>query len=644
MSTAEYVYALLLLLHALTATAIAVSLRRGVTTEEAPFLFFRAPELLFALSAVVFLFSFIYATNANMDYVQRFMATHGNLRLAPNSSKERLSAYLRYLPLLAVDAAAVWYFRVRTSVARVEAWALPAAIVSGILYALSEPSFVRTGGIPVLAWVCLVPLLVVLEDVGLAQGIFYGTLAGIIQTMISNFWLGTFNLLTLQFVTVVLLLEYVSFMAISLALLRLTRNASRGWRSAVGWLVFPAAWTVFDWIRSQGFLGYPWGMLGASQYSLIPIIQVASMAGVWGVTFIVTMANGVIAWYAAGWIRGARRSVAPAVALGAVLAASLVWGGLQIRGEAAASQAGRRTVRVALVQQDADPRKEDYGQTFETLKGLTAEALVSKPDLVAWSETAFVPNIRRWSKEDPSKFPLAALVRDFLAYQRGIRTWLLTGNDDYQLRTVNGVEERLDYNGAVLFSPAGQRVETYHKIHLVPFTEYFPFKKQLPGLYQFLLSFDAYLWEPGDRRVVFHHPLFAFSTPICFEDSFPNDVRLFVTEGAQVILNLSNDYWSQTNAEAMQHAANAVFRAVENGRPLARASASGLTCVVDTLGRITARGPFYEPSFLVADLPVPNGGFTVYTMFGDWFPAAMALLLIGIAIASAVSARRRGRA
>ncbi|MGO9409559.1 MAG: apolipoprotein N-acyltransferase [Spirochaetia bacterium] len=641
MSTAEYLYAFLLLLHALTGAAIAVSLRRGVTTKEAPFLFLRAPELLFALAGVLFLFSFIYATNANMDYVQRFMATHGNLRLAPNSSKERLAACLRYLPLLAVDAAVVWYFKIRGSTGRVEALALPAAIVSGILYALSEPSFVSTGGIPILAWVCLVPLFVVLENASLGQGIFYGTLTGIIQTMISNFWLGTFNLLTLQFVTVVTLLEYVPFMAISLALLRGSRK--RG-VSAAGWLVFPAAWTAFDWVRSQGFLGYPWGMLGASQYSVIPIIQVASLAGVWGVTFVVTMANSVIAWYVSGWIGRVRRDAVPAIALGAVLAASLAWGVLQIRSDAAASRAGKRTVRVALVQQDADPRKEDYGQTFQTLKGLTARALVSKPDLVAWSETAFVPNIRRWSKEDPSKFPLAALVRDFLAYQRGIGTWLLTGNDDYELKTRNGVEERLDYNGAVLFSPAGERVETYHKIHLVPFTEYFPFKRQLPWLYQFLLSFDAYLWEPGDRRVVFHHPLFSFSTPICFEDSFPNDVRLFVTEGAQVILNLSNDYWSQTDTEAMQHAANGVFRAVENGRPLARASASGLTCVVDTLGRITARGPFYEPTFLVADIPIPNRGFTVYTRFGDWFPAAMAFLLVGFAVACAVGARRPGGA
>jgi len=634
MSTAEYLYAFLLFLHVLTAAAILVSLRRSSIAQGATFLFLRAPELLFALTSILFLFSYIYATNANMDYVQRFMATHGNLRLAPNSSKERLTAYLRYVPLLTLDAAGIWYLRSRRSMARVEAWALPLSIASGVLYALSVPSFLRTGGIPILAWVCLVPLFVVLENVGLAQGVFYGTLAGVIQTMISSFWLGTFNFLTLQFVTVVTLLEYVPFMAVALVVLR--------WSRGVGFLVVPAAWVVFDWLRSQGFLGYPWGMLGTSQYAVIPLIQIASLAGVWAVTFVVTFANGVIAWYISGRVKGRKRGAAPAIALAGVLAATLAFGALRIRASAAAS-GNERTVRIALVQQDADPRKDDYRQTFETLKQLTAKALVSKPDLVAWSETAFVPNIRRWSKEDPAKYELAELVREFLAYQRSIGTWLLTGNDDYELVNRNGAEERLDYNGAVLFSPAGQRVETYHKIHLVPFTEYFPFRKQLPWLYRFLLSFDTYLWEPGHRRVVFHHPLFAFSTPICFEDSFPGDVRLFVTEGTQIILNLSNDYWSQTDTEAMQHAANAVFRAVENGRPLARAAASGLTCVVDSLGRITSRSPLYQQSFLVADIQLPAQGFTVYARFGDWFPAAMALLLAGITVWAAARSRTTGR-
>ncbi|MGD0726915.1 MAG: apolipoprotein N-acyltransferase [Spirochaetia bacterium] len=643
LGASELLYGVLLFLHLACGVALA---RRAGRQRLAPrparlLLLFRAPEALLSLGTVLFLFSYIYATNANMDYVQRFMASHGNLRLAPNSTQERLSAFLRFVPLLALDTVWYLYFRLRRpALARhalgggryTHTWALPLAILSGILYALAFPSFIRTAGVPLLGYVCLVPLLLCLADVPAPWGVMYGTLAGVLQTMISNYWLGTFNLLTLQFVTVITALEYLPFMAVSVVILRRSRGA--------GFIVFPIAWTVFDWLRSMGFLGYPWGMLGASQYSVIPIIQISSLTGVWGVTFLLVLCNSVIAWYG-GRVSSGRRRGAAVIVLAAALAFTLGWAGGSAAVEAGRSSAGAKSVRLALIQQNDDPRKNDYRLVFDTLRSLTDRALAAKPDLVVWSETAFVPNIRRWSREDPAAFPLAALVRDFLAYQKGTGRWLLTGNDDYSLVTEDGREERLDYNGSVLFSPQGDRVETYHKIHLVPFTEYFPFKKQLPGIYQLLLSFDAYLWEPGVRRVVFHHPLFAFSTPICFEDVFPDDVRRFVREGAEVILNLSNDYWSLTEAEGMQHAANAVFRAVENGRPIARAAASGLTCMVDTHGRITARSPFYTESCLVVDVPLSSSRQTFYTRWGDWFPISLAAFFVLLSAWSFLWPRRR---
>ena len=183
-------------------------------------------------------------------------------------------------------------------------WALALSIGSGILYALAFPSFAPHGRTASSRVVLpgTAPGLSIAE-VPLGRGIFYGTLAGVLQTMISNYWLGTFNLLTLQFVTVVTALEYVPFMLITLLILR------RGGR--LGFLVFPAAWTVFDWVRSMGFLGYPWGMLGATQYAVTPIIQVASLTGVWGVTFLVTLCNTVLAGYVRAAAARARASAGP---------------------------------------------------------------------------------------------------------------------------------------------------------------------------------------------------------------------------------------------------------------------------------------------------------------------------------------------
>ncbi|HET6484983.1 MAG TPA: hypothetical protein VFH83_01105, partial [Spirochaetia bacterium] len=392
--------------------AIALFAREGgeVPSLKRSYLFYRPPEILLALGVVLFLFAFIYATNANMSYVQRFMATHGNIHLAPDSTRERLAACIQYLPVLALDAFWYVYYRVRypalrrgtlASSRRAGTWALGAAILSAALYAFAFPSILRTRGLPFLSYIALVPLLVSLEECSLGWGVFYGTCFGVLQTMIGSYWLGTFDLLSLQFVTVVTLLEYIPFLVVSLLALR--------WSRGLGFLVFPAAWTAFDWLRSQGFLGYPWGMPGASQYSVIPLIQIASFTGVWGVTFLVVLCNSVVAWYLGGG-RRFTRFPAPAIVLAAAAVLTLGWAGYgYLRARAAGSAPA--SVRLALIEQDSDPRKDNYDDTFRTLQDLTNRALAERPDLVVWSETAFVPNIRRWSAEDPKVYPLAALVR-----------------------------------------------------------------------------------------------------------------------------------------------------------------------------------------------------------------------------------------
>jgi apolipoprotein N-acyltransferase len=638
-------YGVLLLLH-LAAAALLAAARasrragRPPGVLEAPWLRLHASELLLVLTLCLGLFSYLYAANASMDYVQRFMASGGNVRLAPDTRGERLAVGLRYGPLLLADAAWLAIARLgrrrgamggrRAAADRVADWALPLSLVSALLYALALPSFAASEGIAPLAWIALVPLFVALEVVPYGRGVFCAASTGVLATMLVNYWLATFHLLSLQLATVVALAQYVPAMAVALWIAKRARAGTR-------FVVLPAAWVVLDWIRSLGFLGYPWGMIGTSQYGSPLVIQTASIGGVWMVSFLVLLVNGVAAASIAAWLRGVPRR-----------------GSEPQRGSRERRPRGRAaalclfacfvagTVRMALVQQNSDPRKNDYAETWQTLRRLSEDALLRwKPDLLVWSETAFVPNIRRWGAMPPEEHPYAALVHDLLAWQKGTGTWLLTGNDDYDVVAGSDGERRIDYNASILFSPSGERIETYHKIRLVPFTEHFPWKEQLPGLYALLMRFDVHLWEPGSRRVVFRIPGAAFSTPICFEDAFPGEVRQLVRAGAGAIVNLSNDYWSLTEVEAMQHAANAVFRAVENGRPLVRATASGLTCVVDPVGRITARAPLYEEAVIGADVAAVGGGTTPYTLLGDWFPP---LLLVLVAAAGLVGRRtNRGR-
>ena len=599
-------------------------------------------SVLFGISLVLFLFSYIFAINANMDYIQRFALGKANIRIAPDSLVQRLNSLLRYLPFLLFDGALVTFRRSKKILRSDDAirdfvlsWPLPLVFLSVFLYTASLPSFVSLEGIPILAYFCLVPLFLVLHYSTKRETIFYGTLFGVLQMMLTHFWLGTFSLITLQLVSIAYALFFIVFMYLAKLLMVSAAGdangvallAPAGANRARGILLLPVAWVFFDYLRSIGFIGFPWGMIGTSQYKAFPLIQLAATTGVWGVSFVVLLCNAVLAYSLVRGMVTKRLATRPLILFAAFFAAVILWGGLSARRIETIDP--HEQVRVALVQQNTDPRKNDYREGLNALIELTNEALDQSPDLVAWSETAFVPNIRRWGAMPRYSHSYARIVHDFLDYQKSMNTWLVTGNDDYLIEIEkDGEEVRYDFNASILFDPQGNRVDTYHKVRLVPFTEYFPVRKSFPSLYEWIKTFDVYLWEPGTERLVFNHPKFSFATPICFEDSFPGDVRRFVVEGAEVILNLSNDYWSLTEVEAQQHFANGLFRAIENRRPLLRATASGVTTSVSLTGRWSETLPYYEAGVMVVEVPLRQTNRSLYLVLGDWFPLLCAFICL----------------
>ena len=630
------------------------------------------PEILASASLLFFLFALIFALNANMDYVQRFIESGGNLRLAIDTSTERLRVWIRLFPLVAVNLG-TWVafraFRYRLVVGTlntrnveqdsiIRPWALVLTLLSAFFASIAMPSFLSLRGFPILGWLAFVPLFLVLRSARFGHGVFYGITFGVFTTLLSSYWLGTFSLVSLQITVLFFVLYYAIFSPIALALYRSAKFARV--------LVFPLAFTLFELLRSSGFLGYPWALAGHSQYEFLELIQIAELTGVWGVSFLVLLGNSALA-EAIGSLLGAvsrRRARAagsgwrlhpePSVSarsgllglavvagvIGVTILAGALYIGLSTEArDQRAEEFDGRVVRISQVQQNNDPRKSEYENTFQTLQRLTNESMEQNPDIVVWSETAFVPNIRRWS-EDTSSRRYNRLVNRLLDYQEGLETWLVTGNDDYEvIRDEGGREiERLNYNAAVMFSDAGERRETYHKIRLVPFTEYFPYREQFPWLYELLLDFDVHFWEPGAEPIIFEHPMFSFSTPICYEDVFPNYVRSLVRGGAEVILNLSNDYWSLAEVQAKQHFVAGLFRAVENRRPMLRTTSSGLTGQIDVTGRILQTAPYFEEAYIVSDVHIPDAlRTTVYNRFGDYFPLLAGVVLLVILVVSLVS-------
>jgi apolipoprotein N-acyltransferase len=442
---------------------------------------------------------------------------------------------------------------------------------SSLLFALSFPSFLSDWGWFPLGFVCLAPMFVVAHRAGWVQVPFYGVFFGYVSYALFNYWLGKFHPLTLVVVPPI----YASYFLLVLPALKLADSLF----PVYGFLPQSALWVCYEYfLKSSGFLAYSYGNIGYSQYLFLPFIRVAALFGVWGVSWLVVLPSALIAavlregWSAARG-RLARYAV-PIFAYAALFIAAVVFGMLS-----RSDLSGARPWKVALVQQNVDPWKggyEAYAESLEADLRQSNRALAEKPRIVIWSETSFVPAID-WHSRYRTDEQIYGLVSRLLDYLKAHDVPFVVGNDDGELRRLtSGEETRVDFNAAILFDK-GRMVDTYRKLHLVPFTESFPFKNTLPGIYNWLKSADTHFWEKGDVYTVFEADGVRFSTPICFEDTFGSLCRGFFRHGAQVLVNITNDAWSFSVPCAMQHMSMAVFRAVENKRSVVRSTNAGIT-------------------------------------------------------------------
>ena len=516
-------------------------------------------------------------------------------------------------------------------------------LLSALLFALAHPSLASEWGFGPLAFIAIAPLFLVLRRAGWLQVVLYGALYGYVSYALYNYWLATFHPLAIIIVPVV----YMGYLVVLFPLLKLADYLFPRY----GYLVQVLLWVGYELVKSLGFLGYSYGTMGYTQYRWVDFIQLAGVTGVWGVSLLVVGASALIArllahaieMRAAPWRRPTlarfwREQRIPLLCWAVLMAANIGYGA-----SARDDYQADRQWRVALIQQNIDPWRGGfyaYEKSLEVLLRLSDAALREDPDIVIWSETSFVPGID-WHtrhRRDARRFGLVKELRTYLDRQT---VPFVVGNDDGQLERTEEGEVRVDYNAAILFKK-GEIVQTYRKIRLVPFTESFPFKEQLPGIYQWLKDADTHFWKQGTEYVVFDSgvdgaPGVRFSTPICFEDTFGYLGREFVRHGAQVLVNMTNDSWSFSVPAEMQHMMMGVFRAVENRRSVVRSTNGGMTVTIDPDGRITSVLEPFTADYLIGTVPVVDGPATVYTRWGDWFGVAvlcagLAALLAGLAV------------
>jgi apolipoprotein N-acyltransferase len=496
-------------------------------------------------------------------------------------------------------------------------------LLSSGMLALSFPD----GCCHFLAWVALVPLLSVLVSAGRLKGCLLSGTWGFFFFLGISHWI--FGLAGIRFAHIMLLAVYL-FCWHALFGLSFSLISARG-SPYTALLATPAIWVLLEYLRSNFFfLALPYGLIGHSQYRQLAVIQIASVFGAYGVSFLLVMVNAGLCALVLSAFENARRkrtdrqlAVIRRAAFVSLLTALL---SLTYGNSVKQRPLPQDRLKVALIQANiAQEKKWDprfRREIIESYRELTLAASRLGPDMIIWPETA-TPGSIQVDRD---------IARELESIVRMAGCFLLTGSAQYD-KFQGGATGRPGYrNSAFLIAPGTplDRAQKYHKMRLFPFTEYLPWKKYIPWRLVQVASLSEYV--RGTDFTVFERPGFVFAVTICWENLFPEHCRRFVRRGAQFIVNLTNEARFGRSAVPHQLMAISVFRAVENRRFIVRCANSGVSCIIDPFGKIVARvadsscRDIFVRGIVVADVGLSDSR-SLYTRFGN-LPMAIILILL----------------
>jgi apolipoprotein N-acyltransferase len=524
------------------------------------------------------------------------------------------------------------------------------SILTAALLSLSFSSF----NFWLFAWCGFIPLFIALENKSLRQAFWIAFGCGVVFWSSTIYWLIHVTLLG-QIILVLYLATYFGLFGCVIYF-------SRFFPVNRCLFLLPANWVLLEYLRSYLFSGFPWALIGLSQYKNLLIIQIADIAGAWGVSFLVILINAALYLF----LRRHLKMKILGISI-LMLALSVGYGIIKLNYKPDVSN-DTEQFKISVVQgnisQNLKWDKQAAGFIQNRYKELTLVAAQDKPELVIWPE-ASVPGL--WGVDN------AEFAQVFsLAGKLGIN--LLVGavadlNQNY-------------FNCALFIDQHGSLVGTYRKLHLVPFGEYIPLKNIFPFLETIAPIGDI---QPGREYTLFNlysaeaerpvrasaqhpaeaerpvrasaqHPAEAerpvrasaqpanFGVLICFEDLFPELSREFVKRGARFLVNITNDAWYKEGSAPYQHFAASVFRSIENRVYLARCANTGISGFIDPSGRIlgvvqNAQGKeIFVQGYRSMNIRLAAGKRTLYNRYGDFF-IIFCLLLNGQVIIFAL--RRR---
>ncbi|MGO9018682.1 MAG: apolipoprotein N-acyltransferase [Syntrophobacteraceae bacterium] len=522
-----------------------------------------------------------------------------------------------------------------------------AAALSGVLLFAGFPPY----NLPLLSWFALIPLLRAIEGKRSGQSFLLALWTGIV------FILGVFNyhwIFDIHFdnnwqhaILAAYYVVYVGYSAAYVGAFGLCfSRISRRFGLFVALLAAPFFWVALEFLRSNMFfLAFPWALLAHSQYQVTPVIQVSSVTGAYGVSFLIVLVNCALFALLFPFLGSGKNGSSFQLAMSALerrglvflasatVAATLVYGYLSM-----VDRWAGRSIGVAALQGNIEQNRkwdQKYSRSImDTYDRLTHEAASGKPDLIVWPESA-TPS---YLESNPG------LYRVVKSLAKEVRTNLLIGTSGTPKFQRGDTASQSGVNSMVLIRPDtgfGKELK-YDKIRLLPFGEYLPLENVIPWSYIGVPT--PALSISGKETTLLSTPDFRFGAPICWENVFPDLIRGFVKAGGQFIVNSTNEAWFGKTPVPYHFLSMSVFRAVENRRFMVRCANTGISCVIDPCGRVVdrvrdAEGRDIFVTGIVSARITCLDSLTIYTRCGDW-PAAASLIC---SAALFLASLRRGR-
>jgi apolipoprotein N-acyltransferase len=475
---------------------------------------------------------------------------------------------------------------------------------SGILLIFIQPPV----SLSPLAFFALIPLLGSIRKDNLRFSFFSGYVTGVVSYLGLIYWVviamnryGGIDI-SLSFLILLLFVLYLSCYTGIFAL-------SCAWferRSSIPvYISSPLAWVLLEYIRGFLMSGFPWSFLAHSQYNFLHFIQVASITGTYFISFLIVAINAI---FYALWRKG-KISLTYVAVIAALVVATVAYGFISL-----SEKNNGPLLKTAIVQGNI---KQDvkWDEIFKvmTIKKYLQITLPSgkDTDLIVWPETAM-----------PFVFDREIYANKYIkALPSVVNANLLFG-------TMSQDQSGKLRNSAYVIGKTGETIGVYNKVHLVPFGEYTPLLSYFPFFEKLTAVGGGFASGEGHKPI--KTDIGNIGILICYEGVFPSITNETVREGAQVLVNLTNDAWYDRTSAPFQHFAFYIFRAIETDRYVLRAANTGISAIIDPQGRIETKTPIFTEEVLKGSFAMRNTK-TFYVRFGDYF-IVIAFFVLAVAV------------